>query len=114
MFVCFDHPLDVRQDMSRRHQEPVALSAHSLVVFERKVDARLTIPVRALAQEPERAGAMERPSDVPDPLIHFPEERFILDKPTLLLVHPNEPSGYEGRKRKLAEGSIGQRCGYLG
>jgi len=99
MLVFLDHTLDVRKDMPRRHQEPVALSAYSLVIFERKVDAGFTIPVRALAQEAERARPMERRNEPPYPLIHFPEERLVLNKTALLLVHPYQPSGCGGRKR---------------
>lgn len=99
MLVLLDHTLDVRKDMPRRHQEPVALSAYSLVIFERKVDAGFTIPVRALAQEAERARPMERRNEPPYPLIHFPEERLVLNKTALLLVHPYQPSGCGGRKR---------------
>jgi len=102
MFVFLDHALDTWKDMPRRNQEPVALSAHSLVIFERKVYAGFTIPVRALAQEAERARPMKRGSEPPYPLIHFPEERLVLDKSPLLLVHPHEPSGCDGRKRDLA------------
>ncbi len=88
--------------MSWRHQKPVTLSAHSLVIVERKVYAGLAVPVRALAQEAEWAGPMKRGSDPPYPLIHFPEERLVLDKSAPLLVHPYEPSGCGGRKRDLA------------
>jgi hypothetical protein len=31
---------------------------------------------------------MERGSDPPNPLIHFPEKCLVLDKSSLLLLHP--------------------------
>ena len=92
MFVFLDHALDVRKDMPRRDQEPVALGANSLVFFERKLDTSLTIPVRALAQEVEKTGPLERGSEPPYPLIHLPEERLVLNKSALLLVHSHKPS----------------------
>ena len=85
--------------MPRGHQEPVALRAHSLVLFERKIDARLTVPVRALTQESEGARTVKRADDFPNPLIDFPEERLVLDQSPLLLVHPSEVTRTRGRRR---------------